>query len=198
MPVSCCKTFEWSASRIYLQIPMTALMNDWRGSYFGVCLICWIVCQFLCALIAILIALQWKHWHLLGTKQPKFTESSTPLDQYKSKRRVREGNVFTGVCLFTAGSHVTMMVIWDSHPYCTATRPQCQTWNPPTTDTWWPTLVQTCSNLFTSDGGHWSTWFARGQLHHVGMLPCLCYAIGNLADHHKQLIHCRSCRSQEV
>ena len=44
----------------------------------GVCSFCWFECKFLCALIAFLIALQWKCENLLGEKQPKFTEMSTP------------------------------------------------------------------------------------------------------------------------
>ena len=44
----------------------------------GVCLFCCFMCKFLCALIAFLIALQWKCENLLGEKQPKFTETSTP------------------------------------------------------------------------------------------------------------------------
>ena len=45
----------------------------------GVCSICWILCHLVRALIDVLTALQWKCSHLLDTKQPKFTESSTPL-----------------------------------------------------------------------------------------------------------------------
>ena len=44
----------------------------------GVCSICRIVCKFMHVLIAFLVALQWKHSDLLGTKQAKFTETSTP------------------------------------------------------------------------------------------------------------------------
>ena len=44
----------------------------------GVCSFSWFVCKFLCALIAFLIALQWKCENLLGEKQIKFTEMSTP------------------------------------------------------------------------------------------------------------------------
>ena len=45
---------------------------------WGVPAFCWFVCKFLCALIAFLIALQWKCENLLGEKQSKFTETSTP------------------------------------------------------------------------------------------------------------------------
>ena len=38
-----------------------------------------ILSKFLCVLITLLIALQWKCENLLGEKQPKFTETSTPL-----------------------------------------------------------------------------------------------------------------------
>ena len=50
----------------------------------GVCLFCWFVCKFLCIVIAFLIALQWKCENLLGEKQPKFTETSTPLDSFSA------------------------------------------------------------------------------------------------------------------
>ena len=47
----------------------------------GVCSFCWFLCIFLCASIAFFIAIQWKCENLLSQKQPKFSETNSPLSR---------------------------------------------------------------------------------------------------------------------
>ena len=60
------------------RIQFGGTFGGFSGEPRGV-LVCRFVCKFLCALNAFLTALQWKCENLLGEKQPKFTEMSTPL-----------------------------------------------------------------------------------------------------------------------
>ena len=66
--------------------------------------------KFLCALIAFLTALQRKCENLLGQKQPKFTETSTPLKCVKSKCKVNSSNSHMCHCL------VKLDYCYQTHP----------------------------------------------------------------------------------
>ena len=60
----------------------------------GTCLFCWILCQFMHAFIDFLIALQWDRSHLLGEKQPKFTETSTSLVRHKIIAKIPDSWIY--------------------------------------------------------------------------------------------------------
>ena len=82
-------------------------------------------------------------------------------------RKLREGNVFTHVCLFTKER---------GYPWCMdPPNPK-----PPTSEIWWPSL-ETCSNFFTwgplpvlTSGGRSTHGWQAGGTHPTGMLSCFC------------------------
>ena len=112
------------------------------------------------------ISLFYKFWdsrgHSIGLTQ--ILSVNVLSYNYRPQIRLREGNVFTGVCLFQSGVGVTSNASWDrSHgrvpppPPDTAPppdiRPRDLPWTSdletpfPASDSWWWSL-ETCSNLF--------------------------------------------------
>ena len=115
-------------------------------------------------------------------------------NNYCRPRKLQDGNVFSRVCLFTGGSHVT--ITHCIGPHCTGAFhppiPQpCphpfKTWDltvhTPANDIWWPSL-ETCSSLFTSElppSTSADTWWLLRHVrstqadgtHPTGMLSCV-------------------------
>ena len=92
-----------------------------RGVH-GCARFCWCVCKFLCDLIAFLLALQWKCENLLGEKQLKFTETSTPLGSANVSIMIlkRERNF-----LLTSLWTTTWMISYIFGPVWLITRSTC-------------------------------------------------------------------------
>ena len=110
---------------------------------------------------------------------------------YRPQTRLREGNVFTDVCLSMGddGSNIKCIMGYVTRWYGTYRErsgrvpPGHQTWRPPPSEIWCWSL-KTCSNLFTWDPplpgarsgrGHWNQityGFQAGSTHPTGMLSC--------------------------
>ena len=80
----------------------------------------WNVCQYLCALTDVLIALQWKFENLLGEKQSKFTETSTPPELYRGVLVLLKFYWAPGIVEFVLGrfSHFYIAIAYSNSTFC--------------------------------------------------------------------------------
>ena len=111
------------------------------------------------------------------------------LSEYLHHRPTKlwEGNVFSHVCLYTGGSHVS--ITHDTLKLAIQPPQLGTSWTPLASDIWWPSL-ETCSYLFSS-GPHTSAdiwwllkqvWSAQvGGMHATGMLFCSWKVFGRKA-----------------
>ena len=162
-------TSNWSETYLYFvryrihselrYICMFTIVNVWIGNAQ------W--CVFFLIKVNAKINTEWMHCAVANTKALKWIDC-------RPQMKLREGNVFTGVCLsFCSGGPV--------HDHGTH--------YPPTTDIWWSSL-ETCSNLYTWElirisNRYWHLvdWSPKADgTYPTRILPCIRFMFSVMTD----------------